>query len=125
HVPALPDGGAGGTAVFKAISAAIGLVCGWKVMGNGVGASYADSIGTGLKTSVVMAFFALLVFSGRQMIDESMKKRYEGPTEAMLGWGSKMMDNGLEMVTVGVLGVLIVAGVFGGPIAEWTKRRWR
>ncbi|SEC05529.1 TrgA family protein [Rhodobacter sp. 24-YEA-8] len=125
HIPALPDGGAGGTMVFRGVSAAIGLICGWKIMGNGVGSSYADSIGTGLKTSIVMAILALMVFSGRQMITDSMKMRYEGPMDAMLGWFTKMMENGWDMLTVGVLGVLILAGVFGGPLAEWTRRRWR
>ncbi|WP_112312370.1 TrgA family protein [Pseudogemmobacter bohemicus] len=125
HLPALPDGGAGGAMMFRSISAVIGLLCGWKIMGNGVGSTYPDSIGSGLKTSIVMAFFALLVFSGRQMVSESMKMRYEGPMDAMLGWFTKMIENGRDMLTVGVLGVLIVAGVFGGPITEWAWRRWR
>ena len=78
-----------------------------------------------MEGEIVMAFFALLLFSGRQMVTDSMKMRYDGPMDAMLGWFSKMLENGKDMLTVGVIGVLVVAGIFGGPIAEWAWRRWR
>ena len=61
-------------------------------MGNDVGRTMADAISGGLKTSIIMAFFALLIFSGRQMIDDAFRMRYDGPMEAMLGWFTKMME---------------------------------
>lgn len=125
HIPALPDGGAGGVHIFRMISAAIGLLSGWLIMGRDVGGSYADSISSGLKTSIVMAFFAVLLFSGRAMIDESMKMRYAGPMDAIMGWFTIMLENSRNMLSVGVIGVLVVAGVFGGPLVEWAWRRWR
>lgn len=125
HIPALGDGSLPGMNMFRAVAAVIGLACGWMVMGNGIGGSYADSIGNGLKTSVITAFFCLLVFSGRQMMTDAFKSRYDGPMEAMMGWAMKMMENGREMLSVGVIGVLIIGGLVGGPLTEWAWRRWR
>ncbi|VDC30692.1 TrgA family protein [Pseudogemmobacter humi] len=123
HIPALGESASFGR--FREITALIGLICGWRILGGQVGKGYADSIGTGLKTSIVLAFFAVLGFSAYQMVGEAMRMHYDGPMGAMLGWVELMMANAKNMATVGVLGVLIFAGVVGGPLAEWTWRRWK
>ena len=117
--------GAGGTGTFKSVSAVIGMLCGWFVMGNDVGRTMADAISGGLKTSIIMAFFALLIFSGRQMIDDAFRMRYDGPMEAMLGWFTKMMENGQDMASVGVIGALTVGGIMEDLLCEWAWRRWQ
>lgn len=123
HIPALGENASFGR--FREITAVIGLFSGWWILGAQTGKGYPDSIGTGLKTSIVMAFFAVLGFSGYQMVGESMKMRYDGPMDAMLGWVDLMIANAKNMATVGVLGVLILGGVIGGPLAEWAWRRWK
>lgn len=123
HVPALGENAAVG--LFRELTALIGFVCGWRVMGNGVDKSYADSVGTGLKTSIILAFLALLLFSGHQMVKEAFRMHFDGPMQAMLGWADLMMKNAVRVVSVGVIGVLIIAGLLGGPLTEWAWRRWR
>ncbi|NPD13802.1 TrgA family protein [Xinfangfangia sp. D13-10-4-6] len=116
---------AGGSGMLLPASAAIGLVCGWIVMGGAIGKGMADAVAGGLQTVAVMVFFALLIFSAREMISEAFKMRYDGPVEAMLGWAVLMMKNGQSMLTVGVVGALAVGALVGGPLCEWVGRRWR
>jgi hypothetical protein len=125
HVPALGDNpDVGG---FREITAFLGLVIGWRVMGGLAGNGYAEAIGSGLRTSVTIVFFALLIFGTYLMITRAMTTNAYGssPMSAVLGAFEIMMDQGKKMLSVGVLGVLILGGAAGGVAAEWAKRRWR
>lgn len=123
HIPALGPTAAFG--FFREICAMLGLIIGWRVMGTRVGTSYYDAMGSGLVTSVALAFFALLGFSIYLMIMQSTKMVYDGPMDAVLGAFTFMLENGQAMLTVGVMGALIGGGLLGGFLSEWTARRWR
>ena len=123
HIPALGENAAIG--YFREISALIGLVVGWSVMGSLVGQGYADAVGSGLRTSVTLAFFALLIFSTVLMFRETTRMSYDGPMEAVLGVFELMLEHGRKMLTPGGLGVLVVGGALGGVLTEWAARRWR
>ena len=123
HIPALTPGAAVGA--FREITALIGLLIGWALMGNLVGKGYGEAAGSGLRTSVTLVFFALLGFSTYHMILQSTKMVYDGPMDAVLGIFDFMMENGRAMLTVGVLGTLGIGGMLGGMAAEWASRRWR
>jgi hypothetical protein len=122
HVPAL--GEAVDVGLFRELVALLGLLAGWKVMGAQVGKGYGEAIGTGLKTTVVLVFFALLLFSTREMVLLSMKMRYDGPVDAVLAIFQLMLEHGLKLLTPAVLGVLAVGGVLGGLITERASQRW-
>ncbi len=123
HIPALGENAAYGA--FREISAGIGLLVGWRVMGNLVGQGYGEAAGSGLRTSATLVFFALLGFSTYHMILQSTKMVYDGPMDAVLGIFQYMMENGRAMLTKGVLGVLVLGGVLGGMATEWASRKWR
>ena len=124
HVPALGDNAAVGP--FRELTAALGLIVGWKIMGNLVGNGYGEAIGSGLRSSITLAFFALLFFSVYLMIDKSLTAQpYDGPMDAVLGVFEIMMDQARKMLTVGVIGVLVLGGILGGSAAEWARMRWR
>ena len=123
HIPAL--GPSANYGAFREICAMLGLIIGWRVMGTRVGKGYYDAMGSGLVSSVALAFFALLGFSTYMMVLQSTKMVYDGPMDAVLGAFQYMMDNARAMMTVGVLGILIIGGALGGYLSEWTARRWR
>jgi hypothetical protein len=125
HVPAL--GESPNVGLFRELTALLGALIGWRVMGTLAGKGYLDAIGGGLRTSVTLVFFALLLFSTYMMVDRALTSAAYGssPMAAVLGVFEIMMDQGQKMLTVGVLGVLILGGVAGGVAAEWAKRRWR
>lgn len=121
--PAMPEGTQWG--YFLEISTGIGAICGWIVMGNTVGRGTTDAIGTGVKTSVVVAFWAVLIFAIIAMVKASYKRHYDGPMEAVLGTFSFMLDYGKLMASPEVIGTLFIGGVLGGILTEWVSARWR
>ncbi|NJM84543.1 MAG: TrgA family protein [Tabrizicola sp.] len=123
HVPALGEDAEVG--LFREMVGFIGLIVGWRVMGPSVGKGYAEATGSGLKTSIVLVFFALLLFSIYEMVKESTKMRYDGPMDAVLDVFNLMLINGREMLTPGVIATLVIGGMIGGWIAENASRRWR
>ncbi|MBP9185031.1 MAG: TrgA family protein [Fuscovulum sp.] len=123
HIPALGESATFG--LFREITALIGVIVGWGTMGRLVGQGYGEAVGSGLRTAVTLAFFALLGFSTYQMVQESTKMVYDGPMDAVLGIFEFMMDNGRKMLTPGVLGILGIGGAVAGLLSEWASRRWR
>ncbi|MDZ4095335.1 MAG: TrgA family protein [Paracoccaceae bacterium] len=109
---------------FSELCAGIGVLCGWIVMGPLSGRGYQKSIGYGVRTAVTFAVWALLGFSIYQMVLKSTKMLYDGPMQALVDIFGLMLENGIAMMSPGVLGVLFVGGVFGGWLTEWAARRW-
>lgn len=110
---------------FSLVIAAIGVLCGWTISGRLAGAGYTASVGYGLRSSVTIAFWGLLIYSTERMVQRSLDMLYDGPVEAVIGIFQLMVDLGQRLLTAEVLTVLAVGGVFGGLVAEWAARRWR
>jgi hypothetical protein len=105
-------------------AAAIGLVCGWRVMGRLVGKGMTSAIGSGVRTALTALFFTLLLFAIYEMVVISTKGRYDGPMEAVLAIFEIMLDYGRGLVTPEIIGSLLVGGALAGIAAEATSRRW-
>ena len=125
HVPALGENASVGW--FRELTGLLGLLVGWRVMGNLAGGGYVDAIGSGLRSSVTLAVLALLLFSAYLMVMKSMGSNAYGadPMVAVLDVFRILLDQARRMATVGVLGVLGLGGVAGGVVTEWAKRHWR
>lgn len=120
--PGMPEGTQWGQ--FLPISAAIGLLCGWFVMGKLSGQGYRASAGYGVRTSVTLAVWALFIFSIVLMVRKAFRKRYDGPMEAVVDIFALMLEHGQIALTMPVLAVLGIGGVLGGLLSEWARRRW-
>lgn len=110
---------------FSAISAGIGLLCGWFVMGGLAGQGYRAAIGYGLRTAVTMVFWIMVAMSTWLMILRSMSLRYDGPMEAVVGIFDLMIENAQPLATVAVIATLTAGGMLGGALTEWVGRRWK
>lgn len=110
---------------FSLVIGAIGLICGWRIAGRLAGHGYVASIGYGLRTSVTLTFWGLLIYSTERMIQRALDMLYDGTIEAVLGIFQLMFDLGQKLLTTEVLTVLGVGGVLGGLAAEWAARRWK
>jgi hypothetical protein len=110
---------------LREICAAIGLISGWRVAGGNVGKGYYAASGTGIRAGITLVFFALLGFSIYEMVQLSMKMRYDGPMEAVTGVFDIMIKYGRLMMTTETLGVLVGGSVLGGWLAEFAGRHWR
>ena len=121
--PLMPEGTQFG--FFREVCAAIGALCGWRVMGELTGRTYRAAVESGLRTMLTMVFWSILLLAIYHMVLESMKRRYDGPIEAIQAIFSISLDYLQIMVDPGVIAALLLGGMLGGVLTEWASRRWR
>ena len=110
---------------FPVTIALIGLWQGWMVAGRAAGQGTAAALGNGIRTSVQMAFFGLLLFALRTMFLRSANLRYDGAGEATTAAFDLFLEYALQSLTVPIWGTLILGGMLGGVLVEWAARHWR
>ena len=111
--------------MFSVLCTLIGILCGWLVMGRLAGRGMRAALGSGLRTSANMVFYAMLLFSIYEMVLRSLRKRYDGVFEAIEGTFDIALGYGLALLRPEPMIVLVVGGMLAGLFAEWTSRRWR
>lgn len=120
----LPEGR--GAGVLREVSAVVGVLCGWFIMGPVAHRSVRriDAMGAGIRTSFTIVIFVVLIFACVEVFDRAIKGRYQTPMDAVLG----VFENGLAMIQAAirpdVLAVLLLGGLFGGALAHWAGKRW-
>lgn len=120
----MPEGMAFGT--FSLVIAGIGLVCGWMICGRFAGKGISSSIGYGMRTSITIAFWALLGYSIERMIQRALDMLYRDTMEAVVGVFDLMMQYGRMVVTAPEVMITLAAGaMLGGIAVEFTARRWK
>ncbi len=105
------------------VAAAIGAVIGWFVMGRLVGEGYRAALGSGLRTSVTLVVWCLLVFDTALMLRKAVRMRYDGPMEAVTDIFRLSLDSAQLLLLPGVLATLLLGGLAGGVAAEAARRR--
>ena len=123
YVPSMPEASAVG--YFREMTALLGAIIGWRVMGRSVGKTYLDAIGSGWKTVIVLVFYALLLFSTYEMLLDSVKMIYEGPIEAIADVFNRMLKRSGGLLSTTVLAVAVIGGGIAGILTENANRRWR
>lgn len=124
YIPQLPEGT--NTANLPWFLAGLGFVIAWLWLGPYVGKGYFNGMSLGLRTSVLLVFWALLIFAVQTMVAKSFHVgKYHDLGEAVLDVPMIMLDYGKLAVCVPVLQVLAVGGVLGGLVTEFAGRRWR
>jgi hypothetical protein len=106
-------------------AAVLGLIIGWRVMGPSVGKGYVEAAGSGIKTAVVLVFFALLLLSLKEMLENSVKMRYDGAMDATLDIFVTMARRSEGLLSLGVIGTIVIGGIIAGLVTESAGRRWR
>lgn len=119
----MPDASAAGP--IREGAAVVGAFVGWMVMGPSVGKSYVDAAGAGIKTAVVLAVVALFLLSLREMIDNSVKMRYDGALDAIVDVFQTMAKRSEALLSLGVFGTILLGGIIGGVLSENAGRRWK
>jgi hypothetical protein len=121
-IPLLPDGTKIGWFVW--VNTGIGVLVGWKVMGPRVGTGGITGFGIGLTGMVALVFWGLLIHSLVEMIYQSLKMRYEGPMDALVGMIGISLGFVRIMATPEVIVTLLVGGLLAGLLTQWSGRRW-
>ena len=121
-VPRFPEGTDLG--YFVVVNTVIGVLCGWRLAGPRAGGGYVDAFGTGVTTTVALVLLALFTNSLVVMIENSLRKFYDTPVEAVVAIFELMLEHGQLMATPLILGTLAIGGVVAGLGTEFVGRRY-
>lgn len=120
--PHMPPGTQFGA--FTPVATAIGLICGWRVLGRATGGGMVEAANAGLKTALITLLVALFIFSTEEMLVQAFRRAYHGPMEAVIGIVSIAIEFLQTLFALDVLVVLLGGGALAGCLAEWAARRW-
>lgn len=110
---------------FSFVNAALGAVIGWTVIGGRVGRGVSAAIGNGITGAVALLFWGLFLHAGYEMLRLALRRRYDGPLEALNDMFRIGLDWVVMIATVPVLGMLFVGGIIAAVLAEVSARYWR
>jgi hypothetical protein len=119
----MPDASSAGP--IREGAAVVGALVGWKVMGPSVGKGYVEAAGAGVKTAVALAVVALFLLALKEMLDNSVKMRYDGALDAILDVFDTAVKRSQALASLGVFVTLLVGGIVGGILTENAGRRWK
>ncbi|MBK1634432.1 TrgA family protein [Rhodovulum adriaticum] len=111
---------------FFHVNTVAGVLCGWLIMGRLAGEGPVIAVTSGIRTAVVMAFYALLAHASWEMLQRALDKRYDGVMEALVGVISLFGEFGLMLVTAPLAMLLLIGGgVLSAQVTELAARLWR
>lgn len=120
--PLLPEGT--NVSRLSEINAIVGLIMGWRVMGKGAGHTYKQSIGYGLTTLAATTFWSLLLWSGYEMLQRSIRLYYDGPVEALQEMAELYVEYAKMAAVQEVVIPALVGAIFVSWLTEYFARRW-
>lgn len=120
--PLLPEGVR--TDFLQPINAGIGFLMGWMLLGKNAGDGIVASIGHSSTTMVAIVFWALLIWSGDEMLENSVRLRYNGPVEALQDMAITAIEYARLIATPEIIGSMIVGIVVCAIVTEWAAARW-
>ncbi len=110
--------------LFQEVNTFFGLIAGWTVAGPRAGLGYVAAFSYGLTALVAMVVMALFFNSSVVMVEQSLRKRYDGPGEAVTDVFQMFVDHAIMMATPEIIGRLLIGGIVGGLVTEFFGRRF-
>ncbi len=110
--------------LFQEVNTFFGLIAGWTVAGPRAGLGYVAAFSYGLTALVAMVVMALFFNSSVVMVEQSLRKRYDGPGEAATDVFQMCVDHAIVMATPEIIGTLVIGGIVGGLVTEFFGRRF-
>ena len=110
--------------LFQEVNTFFGLIEGWTVAGPRAGLGYVVAFSYGLTALVAMVVMALFFNSSVVMVEQSLRKRYDGPGEAVTDVFQMFVDHAIMMATPEIIGTLLIGGIVGGLVTEFFGRRF-
>ena len=112
------------TPLLQPVNAGVGFIMGWTILGRNAGTGLIATIGHASTTAVASVFWCLLIWSGSEMIDKSMKLRYNGPIEALQDMASMAAGYASMIATVEIIGALVLGVIVTAIMTESAASRW-
>jgi hypothetical protein len=105
------------------VSAALGLLFGWRMLGARAGDGYIASTGYGLTTLGLVVFWALLIFSASEMVHRSLRKFYDGPMEGLEDMIALFLEYGRLLIRPESVLPILVGALFCAAVVEFVAQR--
>lgn len=121
--PLMPEGTQFGW--FSFVNLGLGAIMGWVVIGRRVGRGISAAIGNGVTGAAALIFWGLFTQSCNEMLRLSLRRRYDGPVEALTDLFRIGIEYAVTMATAPVLGTLLIGGIVAAMLAEVSFRYWR
>lgn len=121
--PLMPEGT--GFGWFNEVNVALGILCGWIVIGKRLNRSYSDAVGAGLTGVGAMVFWGLMIQSLNEMLRLALERRYDGPVEGIVAIFEIAVDYGSKLAHPPLLTLLVGGGIVIGLFSEVVARRFR
>lgn len=121
-LPLLPEGTSGDN--LWMLNCAVGLLCGWKIMGPRAETTRLNAFAGGVTTSVAAFLIALFLHAGTRMVSLSLRKIYHGVTEAVIAVFEISLHWASLFLTTEVVTTLIAGGIVCGYLSWKAQRYW-
>jgi hypothetical protein len=121
--PHLPQGTIFGW--FDYVNVALGVLCGWIVIGGRSGRGMSAAVGNGLTGVFMLVLWAIFLQASYLMLAQAMRRHYRGPLEALLDIFNIGVDYAKLLLNADVAAPLLVGGIAAGVLAEIGGRMWR
>lgn len=103
---------------FNEVSAGIGLIVGWRVIGTRVQGGFLEAFSGGLTGAVALVFWNLFAQSLNQMLANALDRKYDGPFEGLVGIFYIAVDYAQYLADPTVLGIIFGGGIVTGIVAN-------
>ncbi|KMK67541.1 TrgA family protein [Puniceibacterium sp. IMCC21224] len=111
--------------VFSYVNAALGAICGWRIVGSRAGRGLSAGISNGLTGVVALVFWGIFVQACNEMVRLAMINRFDGPMEAFAAVFELGIKYGQIILTGPIIGTLVVGALIVGLVGEFAASRYR
>ncbi len=122
-IPTLPEGTI--TGYFVPFAGLTGIWLGWSLMGPKAGGRFALAMTQAIATTVVMIVVVILGISGWDMVERSMRLRYDGPGEAVLDTANLFWGYLQWMAVAPVIQALLIGTLVSAILTNIAARIWK
>lgn len=109
---------------FQELNTFFGLFVGWTIAGPRAGTGYSAAISYGITAMVALVVMGLFFNSAISMVKQSLRKRYDGPGEAVTHVFEMFVEHGWRIATAEIVGTLVIGGIIAGLVTEFFGRRF-
>ena len=109
---------------FGPLCLGIGILCGWIIVGRRAGRGYNAAFGNGLTGAAAFVFWVIFLLSFHTMIQQALRRLYDGPMEALTDVFALMLEQGQDLADVNLIVNATVGGIVGAWITEYFAKRY-
>ena len=106
------------------VSCLLGIFMGWKLVGTRAGRGFNPATGIGLTAGPLLAFCMVFSLAFEQMIQNGMRLRYSGPTEAVIDTFSLMAEVGVDFYSINLVATIVIGAVLCAWVTEIFGQRF-